>query len=225
MRTCKLFFHFVVTVAAAAVCLSPLLAYGDGESSVPAPRGGPAATPVVAPPAPGPSRNNSAFATLRARCETEVACGKASGDVCAEAALILLGSDPPDAFRDMSESQRGKVALRMLERGVDNSNIARALAYDMYSKTDFFGLSGYTDAYRASELMNLMVKSGYPGGFLRKARSSVGLLSFGSSEVDKREACAGSRKLLDEGKLDADSAKIAREVVATGNCVDLAQSK
>jgi hypothetical protein len=169
--------------------------------------------------------NNEAFAKLRTRCETEVSCGKAGGDICAEAAGLLLGVDPPDAFREVNEVQRVKIALRLLERGVDSSNLARAVAYEWYNKTDILGLAAYADAYRAKELLDLMVKSGYPGGVLRKARSSVGLLSFGATEGDRREACAVAKKLLDEGKLDADSARIAREIVDNSTCQNFAQNK
>ncbi len=208
-----------VSMLVALVGMVPSIVCAD-TSTYPQP-----STPSVSSQPARPSVNNEAFAQLRARCEKEASCGKVSGDICAEAASILMGIDPPDAFHEMSESQRGKIALRLLERGVDTSNIARALAYDMYTKTDFLGLSGYTDSFRGNELLDMMIKSGYPGGVLRKARSSVGILAFGSSEADKREACAMSKKMLDEGKLDAGSVSIAKEIVENATCQGFAQNK
>src|ERR1043165_8039398 len=71
----------------------------------------------TAPPA-GPSVNNEAFRKLRTQCEKEVPMGKASGDVCVEAAALLVSADLPDEFREVKEDQRIKIALRLLERGV-----------------------------------------------------------------------------------------------------------
>ena len=172
-----------------------------------------------------PSTNNESFKKLRAQCETEVSCGKASGDICADAAALLLGDDPPDEFREKSEAQRAKIALRLLERGVDSSNIARGRAYDWYNKSEILNLASYADPYRATELMEMMIKSFYPGGILRKTRSAVGFFAFGVTEQEKREGCAVAKKLLDEGKLDADSTNIAKEIVETGVCLNFAQNK
>ena len=78
----------------------------------------------------GPSAYNESFKLLRTQCEKDVPIGKASGDICAQAAAILVGNDLPDEFRETKEDQRIKIALRLLERGVESSNIARARAYD-----------------------------------------------------------------------------------------------
>ena len=216
-------------IALAAVCFPPLLAYADAETSSP-PGGGPTvapgAVPATAPTA--PSRNNELFKTLRSQCETEVACGKGNGDICADAAAILLGPDLPDEFRDMSESQRTKIALRLLEKGVDSSNVATVRAYDLYNKTDLFGFGnfgGFSDPYRAKELMNMMIKKSYPGGVLRKARTAVSLFSLTVTEAEKAESCAVAKRFLARGKLDGDSTKIANEVTESGNCKHLAEGK
>lgn len=229
MRIKKTFSRFLLS-ALSVVCFSPLLAYADGET--PSPFGG---GPTVAPGAgPGPAfekssgANNEIFKTLRSQCETKVACGKGSGDICANAAAILLGSDLPDEFRDMAEAQRVKIALRLLEKGVDSSNLAAGRAYDWYSKTDLFGFGnfgGYSDPYRANELMDMMIKKSYPGGVLRKARAALSLLSLAVTEAEKKESCAVAKRLLAEGKLDADSTQIANEVMDNGNCKNLDQSK
>lgn len=166
----------------------------------------------------GPSANNEAFKKLRAQCEVDAACGKASGDVCAEAAAILTGPDVPDEYREVKEDARVKFALRILERGVDTSNLARGRAYDWYNKVSFLGLSPYADPIRSEELMEMMVKSGYPGGVLRKIRSQTSIIAFTASEAEKREGCATAKKLLNEGKLDADSLAIAKEITGSGIC-------
>ncbi|MSQ74126.1 MAG: hypothetical protein EXR27_23090 [Betaproteobacteria bacterium] len=113
--------------------------------------------PTVSAPAQptAPSVNNDAFSKLRARCETEVSCGKANGDICAEAAALLFGADIPDQFRDMNEAVRVKIALRLLERGVDSSNLARGRAYDWYSRSEILNFGGYADSFRAQELMEM----------------------------------------------------------------------
>ncbi len=183
--------------------------------------------PAYTPQPTAPSKNAEAFKALREKCETEVPSGKVSGDVCVEASALLFSSDIPDQFRDMSEDQRVRIALRLLERGVDNSNLARARAYDYYNKVGFLGLSAYADPYRATELMDMMLKSGYPGGTLRKIRSTtsiIGITSFSSTETDRREACANAKKMLNEGKLDADSAAIARDVGTSSICAGYEQA-
>ena len=51
----------------------------------------------VAPQQPtAPSVNNEAFAKMRAQCEKDVPMGKANGDICAEAAALLVGNDIPE---------------------------------------------------------------------------------------------------------------------------------
>ena len=149
--------------------------------------------------------------------------GKASGDICAEAAAILVSNDLPDEFREVKEDQRIKIALRLLERGVDSSNLARSRAYDYYNRIGFLGISAYADSYRANELMVMMVESGYPGATLRKIRSQTQILSFGATEAEKRAGCAEAKKILATGKLDADSMGIGREIVGSGVCTDYDQ--
>jgi len=170
------------------------------------------------------SANNEIFATLKTRCETDASCGKASGDVCAEAAAVLLGNDPPDLYRDLGSVQRSKVALRLLERGVDNSNMAAARAYDLYGKTDIAGIltGGVADPFRANELMELMIKRNYSGAALRKARSGVSLLGFASSDTERRQHCEMAGKMLAGGKLDVDSKAIANEIIDSSACKTLA---
>jgi hypothetical protein len=165
-----------------------------------------------------PSKFNEQFAQLRATCEKDVPVGKANGDVCVEAANILVGSDQPDEFRDMTDDQRIKIALRLLEKGVDSSNLARARAFDYYDKIGFLGMSAYADQYRAKELMEMMVAANYPGGTLRKIRSQTTILSFGVSEAEKRAGCAEAKRILKEVKLDADSTRIAQDIVGSGIC-------
>jgi hypothetical protein len=171
-----------------------------------------------------PSANNDAYTLLKTRCETEVNSGKSSGDVCAEAAAILLGSDPPDHLRELASVTKSKIALRLLERGVDTSNLAAARAYDMYNKTDIGGfLTGsVADSYRAAELMDLMVKRNYVGAELRKARAAVSLFSIGTTEAEKRQHCDTTRKLIAGGKLDADSKLVANDVLDSTVCKNMA---
>ena len=196
---------------AAAVCAMPALADTSIESK-------PASTAAFAPPPVGPSLNNEAFKRLRAQCEKDVPMGKASGDVCVEAAAILVAADLPDEFREANEEQRIKIALRLLERGVDNSNLARARAYDYYNRIGFLGISAYADSYRAKELMVMMTESGYTGATLRKIRSQTQILSFGATEAEKRAGCNEAKKVLATGKLDADSRSIAQDIVGSGVC-------
>ncbi len=180
-------------------------------------------TPAYTPQPTGPSVNNDSFKKLRAQCEKDVPPGKASGDVCVEAAAILVGNDLPDEFRESKEDQRIKIALRLLERGVDSSNLARGRAYDYYNRIGFLGMSTYADPYRAKELMDMMVESGYSGGTLRRIRSQTTILSFGASETEKREGCANAKKILAGGNLDADSTNIAKEIVSSGLCTGYEQ--
>ena len=167
----------------------------------------------------GPSAYNESFKLLRTQCEKDVPIGKASGDICAQAAAILVGNDLPDEFRETREDQRIKIALRLLERGVDSSNIARGRAYDYYNRIGFLGMSTYADPYRAKELMDMMVESGYIGGSLRRIRSQTTILSVGATEAEKREGCGQAKKILAAGNLDADSANLAKEIVGSGVCI------
>lgn len=216
MRARNSLFHPVFAIMVAAGCAA-LTAHADTTITPNISTVQPPAQPT------GPSVNNDAFTRLRTQCETEVPSGKASGDICVDAANMLVGSDIPDVYRDMGEDQRIKIALRLLERGVDSSNLARGRAYDWYNKTSFsiLGLSPYADSFRAAELMDMMTKSNYPGGTLRKIRTSTSILSFGafgSSEDEKRQGCATAKRMLGEGKLDADSASIAKDVAGSNIC-------
>jgi hypothetical protein len=215
-------------VALAAIFFAPAPAYSQYRGYD---AGGPSGEPAPAS-APAPDRprglSNEIYRTLKSQCETEVPLGKASGDVCANAAAILLGDDPPDEFRDTNEGQKVKIALRLLEKGVDSSDIAKGRAYDWYSKTEFFGFGsygGYSDPYRAKELMDMMTKKSYPGGTLRNARANLSLLALTVTEAEKTEGCAVAKRLLAGGKLDADSTKIANEVLDSGHCRNLPQGK
>ncbi len=219
MNTRRSLFHPVAVVMAAACFTTP--GVWAAESAFPVEPGstfgqsGQTAQPMQPT---APSVNNERYKTLRAQCEKDVPMGKANGDICVEAAAILTGNDLPDEFREVKEDQRIKIALRLLERGVDSSNLARARAFDYYDRIGFLGISAYADPYRARELMAMMVESGYPGGTLRKIRSQTTILSFGASEAEKRAGCAEAKKILAGGKLDADSEGIAREIVGSGIC-------
>ncbi len=221
MRT-KIAFSRFIPVALAVLCLAPSLAYCDGESTSP-PGGGPMVAPWAArePAAEKPrGANNETFKTLKSKCETEVVCGKGNGDICADAAALLLGDDPPDEFRETGEAQKVKIALRLLEKGVDSSNIAAGRAYDLYGKTEVFGfgsLGGFSDPYRANELMDMMIKKSYPGGPLRKALAALSIFAF-SAEDAKKQACVTAKQFLAGGKLDADSTRIANEIMDSNTC-------
>jgi hypothetical protein len=229
MHARKLRIHHIAVVIAAACFAAPGAQAAESTFPASGSESGPSWTPAQsAPPAQpaqpiAPSVNNEKFRQLRVQCETEVPCGKASGDICVEAAALVLadsqqGIDVPDAFREMKEDQRVKIALRLLEHGVNSSNLAQARAYDWYNRFGILSLNPYADAYRANELMEMMISSGYPGGSLRRIRSQTSLLSITSSEVEKREGCATAKKLLSDGKLDADSMKIARDIVGSSVC-------
>ena len=212
MHTCRCSSRSLAAMMVAA-SLAALPALAD-TSAEPNNLGAAAYTPQPS----GPSAFNESFKKLRTQCEKEVPMGKASGDICAQAAAILVGNDLPDEFRETKEDQRIKIALRLLERGVDSSNIARARAYDYYNRIGFLGMSTYADPYRAKELMDMMVQSGYTGGTLRRIRAQTTILSFGATEAEKREACAQAKKILAAGNLDADSASLAKEIVGSGVC-------
>ena len=231
MHARKLRVHHIAVVIAAACFAAPGAHAADATFPSSGSESGstwsPAQPAQPAQPA-APSVNNEKFRQLRAQCETEVPSGKANGDICAAAAALLLG-DPqlgeiPDEFREINEDQRVKIALRLLERGVDSSNLARARAYDWYNKFGILSLNPYADAYRANELMEMMIKSGYAGGTLRKIRGQTGILSITSSEAEKREGCATAKKLLGDGKLDADSLGIAKDIVGSGVCTGFEQA-
>ncbi|MEO7725856.1 MAG: hypothetical protein ABIS45_01225 [Burkholderiales bacterium] len=183
--------------------------------------------PAYTPQPTAPSKNAEAFKAMRVTCETDVPAGKANGDVCVEAIAFLFSADIPDQFREMSEDQRIRIALRLLERGVDSSNLARARAYDYYNKVGFLGMSPYSDPFRAAELMDMMQKSGYAGATLRKIRGSTSIVSItalSTTELERRDACATAKRMLSEGKLDVDSTAIARDVVSSSICVGYEQA-
>ncbi len=201
----------VAMMAAASLAALPAQADNSAERST-------LGTAAYTPQPSGPSVNNDAFKKLRVQCEKDVPMGKASGDICVQAAAILVGNDLPDDFRETKEDQRIKIALRLLERGVDSSNLARGRAYDYYNRIGFLGMSTYADPYRAKELMDMMVESGYSGGTLRRIRSQTTILSFGATEAEKREGCAQAKKILAAGNLDADSVNLGKEIVGSGVC-------
>jgi len=219
-------------IAVAAVASLPSFCYGQSPY-FPSPEAGPRSAPppgaeekAAAPVIPG--RNNELFKKLRAQCETEVACGNGNPDVCIQATEIVLGSEPPDEFRDLLDAQKVKISLRLLEKAVEKSDRAAGRAYDWYNKTEFFGfgnLGGYTDAYRAKELMELMTKHGYPGGALRKARAALTLITVTYTEADRTAACNTGKQLMDGGKLDEDSLAIAKQILDTGHCKGLFEKK
>lgn len=161
------------------------------------------------------STNNEAFAKLRAQCEA-ASCSKGSGDVCVSAAELLLGEDPPDAYRDMDKTQKVRNALRILERGVDSSDRAKAKAYDIYAERGI--LSSFTnpnlDPFRAAELLEMMLKNGYPGGAVRKLQQA--LTFFGA---DKENTCKEAKAMRARKDLDADSIKILDEMSESFLCV------
>ncbi|MDB5810563.1 MAG: hypothetical protein JWN94_2685 [Betaproteobacteria bacterium] len=208
----------LIAMLMTAACFSAVAAYADTSTYDNKPTG------VAEGPQPvGPSINNEAWTKLRAECEKDVPSGKTNGDVCVEAAALMLSSDLPNEFREFKEDHRIKIALRLLERGVDSSNLARARAYDYYSRIGFLGLSPYADSYRADELMEMMDKSGYPGGTLRRIRSQSSIIAFGTNDVQKREGCNSAKKMLADGKLDGDSTIVAKEIVATAVCTGFDQ--
>ena len=214
MRT-DITLHRFFLIALSLIFFSPAFVYCQYVAPQPSDGPGFAAQPSK------PSANNEIFKTLKAQCETDVACGKASGDVCADAGAILIGNDPPDDLRERPETQRIKIALRLFEKGVDSSNLAASRAYDLYARTDLLLgalTGGYSDSYRANELMELMFKRSYPGATLRKARSTVSIFSVTVSEADKKQACTLATQLKAEGKLDVDSTRIANEVLDATVC-------
>ena len=168
--------------------------------------------------------NDEKFKMLRARCENDVGCGKASGDVCAEAAgLLMLETDVPAAYADIASTLRTRLALRLLERGVDSSNLAAARALDIYDKTDFLGIRGSAmpDPLRARELEEILTKRGYPGMVLRKARDAVSVLAVTATAAEKTQACQTATTLKAGGKLDADSVAIAEQILSSNYCEGL----
>jgi hypothetical protein len=208
-RTCT----GLALAAVAAACLIPSIAFCQSIE----PPASPSAT-AAAPARSGPSYE--AFTAVRKQCETEVPPGKVHGDVCAGAASMLLAADPPEVYRDMSATQRTKIALRLLEKGVDTSNIAAARAYDLYNADEVTGY-GFADAYRAKELMEMMLKRSYPGATLRIALAKVPFYNIMASTAEKTEACQTAKKLLAEGKLDGDSVPLATSVLESGYCRNL----
>jgi hypothetical protein len=162
-----------------------------------------------------PSPHNETFKKLRAQCE-QAACAPAGGDACVEAAVILMGDAAPDEFWHMSSDQRLKISLRLLEKGANNSNLARAHAYDIYSTGGFF--AGNSDPYRANELMAMMTASSYPGAALRKARAIVSIFSVGATEAERAGSCELAKSMLAGGRLDAGSRAVAQEILESNYC-------
>lgn len=213
----------LVVLSTAAVVLFSGAAMAD---LVPRPGGGPdTADAALRPaPAPTPGPNDEKFRILRAKCETDVGCGKASGDVCAEAAaLVLLENDVPSSLFDVPTVLRTRLALRLLERGVDSSNLAAAKAFDIYDKADMIGIrnAAMPDAYRARELDELLTKRAYPGMALRKARATVSIFTIAATAAERTQACELATKLKAGGKLDADSVQIADQVLTSNYCEGL----
>ena len=159
--------------------------------------------------------SDEAYKKLRAQCE-QASCAPSGGDSCAEAAAMLLANPPPDAFWQVDEGQRLKIAIRLLEKGANNSNLARARAYDIYSSFRLIG--GFSDPYRANELMEMMTASGYPGGALRKASGAVSMFSFTATPEQQAAGCSLARNLLARGGLDSDSERLAKEIAEAGAC-------
>ena len=183
----------------ALLCLVPVA--GQAQESTNSPAAQTAAnTPAGA--------SDEAFAKLRAQCEA-VPCSKDSGDVCVAAAEMLLVEEVPNAYHDMDKAQRVKVALRLLELGVHNSNLARAKAYDLYAEQGFFAYisNSNRDPHRGNELLDMMVKSGYPGGLVRKLQQSLSF--FGD---DKGKLCNEALAMRSRKDIDADSMKILNGV-------------
>ena len=162
-----------------------------------------------------PSPHNETFPKLRADCE-RTSCAPSGGDACVQAAAILLGDAAPDDFWNMPGDQKTKIAVRLLEKGVANSNLARGCAYDLYTATSLLG--GFSDPYRANELMAMMVAANYPGGTLRKARNALSLFSVGATNEEREAGCVLARKSLSGGGLDAASQQIAKDIVDTNFC-------
>jgi len=159
--------------------------------------------------------SDEAYKKLRAQCERN-SCAPSGGESCVEAAAMLLSDTPPDEFWPVNPDQRLKIAIRLLEKGANNSNLARARAYDIY--TSFSLIGGFSDPYRANELMEMMTASGYPGGALRKARSAVAAFSFTATPEQRAAGCTLAKNLLARGGLDSDSQRLAREIVEAGAC-------
>lgn len=177
-----------------------------------------AAQKDAAPGAAQTGTSDEAFRKLRSQCEA-AACSKTGGDVCIAAADSLLDDVPPIAFFEMSKNQRTRIAVRLLEIGVRTSNLARARAYDVYSELVIIGTGGQSDPYRARELMDMMVADAFPGGLLRRARQSVGLFS-GATDAEKAGACKMAKDYLAKGGLDADSTRIARDILGGSVCTN-----
>ena len=203
----------ILVVCAVAMSFSPATVFGQPQETT---------TPTVTVTA--PSANNAAYQTFKLQCEAAT-CGKNNGDVCVQAADILLGQDPPDHLRELSRTQRAKIALRLLEKGLDSSNLAKARAYDLYDESAMFGMIPHPDPIRAAEILDMMTANSYPGGLLRKARKTVGAFAIGTSQKEKEDACALGKSLLVKGTLDADSASIAREIVESSSCKTLEMQK
>lgn len=159
--------------------------------------------------------SDEAYKKLRAQCERN-SCAPSGGESCVEAAAMLLSDTPPDEFWQVDQGQRLKIAVRLLEKGTNSSNLARARAYDIYSSFSLIG--GFSDSYRANELMEMMTASGYPGAALRKARSAVAMFSMSATPEQKVAGCNLAKNLLARGGLDSDSQRLAKEILEAGAC-------
>jgi TPR repeat protein len=63
-----------------------------------------------------------------------VQCDSGNLDACAAAAKTIMGKFPPRDYRDTSEDERKKIALRKLERAADGGAVSSlAMLYDLYS--------------------------------------------------------------------------------------------
>jgi len=66
--------------------------------------------------------------------------------------------------------------------------------------------------------MTMMTASAYPGAALRKARNALSMFSVGATQEERAGACVLARNLLAGGRMDADSLKIAKEILDSNTC-------
>lgn len=177
----------------------------------------PSGTPAAKPGPRAQGAGNEAFRKLRAQCEAE-SCSPRGGEACAEAAAMVMSETPPDEFFDVSGTLRTKLAIRLLEKGTVSSNLARSRAYDIYSAFGIGAIVGHADSYRANELLRMMRADNYVGLQLREARTKTGVFHMGASDEEKARSCNLARTLSARGGLDADSARLAREILSTETC-------
>lgn len=66
--------------------------------------------------------------------QSVVQCDSGKLDACALAAKTIMGKFPPRDYRDTSEEERKKIALKKLERAADGGAVSSlAMLYDLYS--------------------------------------------------------------------------------------------